>query len=106
MRVRPGQAFFYASIAISLWIWGWTLLDPHGLQYYMELARQEQELQRELQRLRRRALELQRAIHRMQTDPAYVEKLIREQLMYVRPDEIVIPVPPTSQEEADHAQRR
>jgi cell division protein FtsB len=52
-------------------------------------------MQREIVTLRARTEELTRTVQRLRNDPAYVEKLAREELGYVRPDETVLKFPST-----------
>ena len=56
--------------------------------------RQEMEtIERDIVTLRARAEELSRAVEQLRNDPAYIEKLAREELGYVRPDETVLKFP-------------
>ncbi len=96
MRMDLGKGVFVACLGLSILSILWSLFDPQGVQYWMMLTRQEQQLMRELQALRARAVRLQRAIERARTDPEVIERIAREELMYVQPGEIVIPVPEAS----------
>jgi cell division protein FtsB len=58
-----------------------------------QLRRQLDSMEREIVTLRARADELARTVERLRTDPAAVEKLAREELGYVRPDETVLKFP-------------
>ena len=50
-------------------------------------------MEQEIRTLRVRTDELTRTVQRLRNDPAYVEKLAREELGYVRPDETVLKFP-------------
>jgi cell division protein FtsB len=50
-------------------------------------------LERDIVTLRARTDELSRTIERLRHDPAYVEKLAREELGYVRPGETILKFP-------------
>jgi len=50
-------------------------------------------MERDIVTLRARADELTRTVDKLRNDPAYVEKLAREELGYVRPDETVLKFP-------------
>ena len=50
-------------------------------------------MERDLVTLRERADKLTRTVDRLRTDPAYIEKLAREDLGYVREGEIVLKFP-------------
>lgn len=58
-------------------------------QEYAELSRIEAESQQRLAQAQQRLKERQRVLDRLRTDPAYVEKVIRRQLHYARPDELI-----------------
>jgi cell division protein FtsB len=60
-----------------------------------EMRREVDTMQRDLGTLRERAEELSRAVERLRNDPAAVEKLAREELGYVRPDETILKFPST-----------
>jgi len=102
---RPPNArtFFYVCAALSLAALLWPLVDPKGVALWMQLSRQEQQLQAELREMRRRIEFLQQTNRRLQTDLSLIEKIAREQLMYARPDEQVIPVPLPETPEEDES---
>ena len=50
-------------------------------------------MERDIVTLRARTDELTRTVDRMHNDPAYVEKLAREELGYVRPGETILKFP-------------
>ena len=50
-------------------------------------------MERDITTLRARTDELTRTVERLRNDPAYVEKLAREELGYVRPDETILKFP-------------
>jgi cell division protein FtsB len=52
-------------------------------------------MERDIVTLRARAEELSRAVERLRNDPAYVEKLAREEFGFVRPDETILKFPST-----------
>jgi cell division protein FtsB len=57
------------------------------------MRREMETMERDIVSLRARADELSRAVERLRHDPAYLEKLAREELGYVRPDETVLKFP-------------
>jgi cell division protein FtsB len=58
-----------------------------------QLRRELEATERDIVTLRARADELSRTIERLRNDPAYIEKLAREELGYVRPGETVLKFP-------------
>ena len=57
------------------------------------MRREVETIERDIVSLRARADELSRVVERLRNDPAYIEKLAREELGYVRPDETVLKFP-------------
>jgi cell division protein FtsB len=57
------------------------------------LRREMETMERDLGTLRARTDELTRTVDRLRSDPAYIEKLAREELGYVRDGEIVLKFP-------------
>ena len=58
-----------------------------------QLRRELEATERDIVTLRARADELSRTVERLRNDPAYIEKLAREELGYVRPGETVLKFP-------------
>jgi cell division protein FtsB len=58
-----------------------------------EMRQQIDTMERDLVTLRARADELGKTVERLRTDPAYIEKLAREDLGYVREGETVLKFP-------------
>jgi cell division protein DivIC len=56
---------------------------------YLQLRAQEAVSQRRLAEAEQRLQEQQRILARLRTDPAYVERIIRQQLGYAKPDEFI-----------------
>lgn len=57
------------------------------------MRRDMETMERDILVLRARAEELSHAVERLRNDPAYIEKLAREELGYVRPDDTVLKFP-------------
>jgi cell division protein FtsB len=58
-----------------------------------QMRREIVTMEREITTLRARTEELTRTVDRLRNDPAYVEKLAREEFGMVRPDETVLKFP-------------
>jgi cell division protein FtsB len=58
-----------------------------------QMRREITTMEREITTLRGRAADLSRTVERLRNDPAYVEKLAREEFGMVRPDETVLKFP-------------
>jgi cell division protein FtsB len=56
---------------------------------YLQLRAQEAVSRRRLAEAEQRLHEQQQVLARLRTDPAYVERIIRQQLGYAKPDEFI-----------------
>jgi cell division protein FtsB len=65
----------------------------YGLIHYLTLARQRQNLQAEIQRLKQEQFELQAKAERLETDLKEVERVAREKYKMGRSDEVIFVVP-------------
>ncbi|HEX3175079.1 MAG TPA: septum formation initiator family protein [Methylomirabilota bacterium] len=71
-------------------------LSIYGLSAVVRVSQMKRDmdtLERDLVSLRARASELTKTVDRLRTDPAYIEKLAREDLGYVREGETVLKFP-------------
>jgi cell division protein FtsB len=77
-----------ALLTIGLAVYGGNqVLRVSQLKHQLEVV------ERDIVGLRARAEELTRTVDRLRNDPAYMEKLAREEFGYVRPDETVLKFP-------------
>jgi cell division protein DivIC len=74
--------FFGLAAASGLYFW-------EARAEYCKLREDEQRIQQRLASLQSKLQEQQRVLDRLRNDPAYVERVIRKQLRYARPDELV-----------------
>jgi cell division protein FtsB len=87
---RP-RTFGVAAIVIVV-----VALSAYGTRAVFrvsELRREMDAMERDLVTLRARTEELTRTVDRLRNDPAYIEKLAREDLGYVREGETVLKFP-------------
>jgi cell division protein FtsB len=56
---------------------------------YAQLQRMETETRQRLAQAEERLKQQERVLERLRTDPAYVERVIRRQMHYARPDELL-----------------
>ncbi|HEU4370709.1 MAG TPA: septum formation initiator family protein [Methylomirabilota bacterium] len=85
-RLLGGAAVGLLVVALAVYGGNQVLRVTH-------LRRELETLERDIVTLRARAGELSRTVERLRNDPAYIEKLAREELGYVRPDETVLKFP-------------
>jgi len=87
---RP-RTFGVAAIVIVV-----LALSAYGTRAVLrvsEMRREMEAMERDLVTLRTRTDELTRTVDRLRNDPAYIEKLAREDLGYVREGETVLKFP-------------
>jgi cell division protein FtsB len=85
-RVLGGAALAVLMLGLGVYGGNQVLRVTH-------LRREMEVVERDIVTLRARADELARTVERLRHDPAYIEKLAREELGYVRPDETVLKFP-------------
>ena len=88
MRRRLLGGAVVASLVLALAVYG-----ASGLVRVTAMRGEIDALQRELADLRARSERLTATVDRLRNDPAYVEKLAREELGYVREGETVLKFP-------------
>lgn len=72
---------------------GAIAVGANGMVKVWEMRRELETLEREIAQLRANTAELARTVERLRNDPAYIEKLAREDLGYVRKGETVLKFP-------------
>jgi cell division protein FtsB len=90
---RP-RTFGVAAIVIVV-----VALSAYGTRAVFrvsEMRREMDAMERDLVTLRARTEELTQTVDRLRNDPAYIEKLAREDLGYVREGETVLKFPKSS----------
>jgi len=77
---------------VLLWLYlpGWT--------HYSELRKEDERLKKELSELKQRNRDLERQEFLLRNDVRYLEKVLREELNVVRPDETVYKLVPEAKE--------
>lgn len=72
----------FLGVAVTSGVFFWQ-----ARQEYDRLRAMEAESRRRLAEAEQRLREQEKVLHRLRTDPEYVEKIIRQRLGYARPDE-------------------
>ena len=89
MNLRVVGAVLVLLLFVGLGVYGW-----HGVVRLRQMHEQLQSLERENVTLRREAERLVQVIDRLRNDPAYLERIAREERGMVRPGETVLKFPP------------
>ena len=77
------------AIALNVALASCLVWGSNSLYSWRVLKKTQDELSEELAKLDARRADLSREIRLLKTDPAYVEKVIRQRLNYVRKNEIL-----------------
>lgn len=89
MTFRRSVAAFYALLFVALTLFaGVFFVDTH--RELTAMREREAENRRLLAQLKQKLADQRVTLDRLQHDPAYVERVIRERLGYARPGEMVI----------------
>jgi cell division protein FtsB len=83
----------FGSGAVVLLTLGLAVYGGNQVLRVTHLKRQMDTMEQDIVALRARAEELSRTVEQLRNDPAYMEKLVREEFGYVRPDETVLRFP-------------
>lgn len=90
MAARPGRrrhwVVYVAAVAVLATL---SALDPSGLRKYLRLSHDAAQLRLENARLATENATLAREIRALRSEPAALERAVREELRYIRPGERV-----------------
>jgi cell division protein FtsB len=81
------------GVGLVLLAVGLVVYGGHQVLRVRQMRGEIAAMERDIVTLRARTEELSRTVERLRNDPSYVEKLAREELGYVRPDETVLKFP-------------
>jgi cell division protein FtsB len=88
-----GRPRTFGAAAVVLVVLVLTVYGTRAVLKVSEMRREMDSMERDLVTLRARTEELTRTVDRLRHDPAYIEKLAREDLGYVREGETVLKFP-------------
>jgi len=89
----PRRMVVLAAIALAVAGLG---VGGNGMMRVWQMQREIESLEADIARLRAQTQTLGQTVERLRNDPAYIEKLAREDLGYVRPGESVLKFPSQS----------
>ena len=97
---KTGYRSLLILLGIALFMLaGNAIFGKGGLQALLEARRENQGLDREIERLEEENRQLETEIQGLRSDPAAIEKLAREQMRMARPGEIIFTLPGEQDEE-------
>jgi cell division protein FtsB len=90
-------------LALVLWL-GWSgVYGKNGLLAWMDKRAEEQKLRLEIDQLNQENARLRDRIERLQSNPDAIGQVAREQLHYVKPNEVIVQLPPEKQKSVPSA---
>ena len=89
MNFRRSVAAFYALLFVALTLFA-GLFFVRTYEEMRTMREREEENRRQLAELKKTFVDQKVTLDRLNQDPAFVERVIRERLGYARPDETVI----------------
>ncbi len=88
MTARHVVVWLYAAIFVGLGLLSGVFFFQ-TYQEYAQLQRVEAESRQRLAQAEQRLKEQEQVLDRLRNDPAYVKKIIRQQLRYAKPSELI-----------------
>ena len=87
------RAGVYGGVALLVLVLMHTIFGPYGVVSMRRSQHEIQQLREEIDRLDRETEELSGEIRALQTDPAAIEKVAREDMGLARPGEMIFRLP-------------
>ena len=84
------RLFLIVSLGLAVLVGLYLILGPKGLFQVHRLTQEKNSLDRQIQILQAENERLQQQILRLDTDKEYLQKVIREKLNVLKPDESII----------------
>jgi len=80
------RALFIATAAL----WLFTLFNDEGFVKMLKARREKERIYLRISELKARNSELEKQVHLLRTDLRYIERIAKDEMGLVRPDEIVV----------------
>ena len=101
-RVWPPAASV-AAVAMTLWL-GWqAVYEKNGLSAWQQKRIEEKQLSKENEDLAKENARLREQIERLKSDPDAIGIVIRGTMHYIKPNEVIITLPPNQKTPAPPA---
>ena len=85
--------------ALNLFLFCRLLWSDQGLFAYLDLKARHADIDYRVEELHKKSLELSQEIRLLKSDRPYIEKMIRQQMNFIKNDEILYVFPETAGEE-------
>ena len=98
---RPAATLVAVALALLL---GWHVVNgKNGLSAWLEKRVEERQFLKEIDNLNKENARLRDRNERLKSDPDTIGVVARDQLHYVKPNELIVPPPPQPQSQAPPA---
>jgi cell division protein FtsB len=94
LRHQAGTAIAIALVALAIH----GVFGPHGLLAMHRTKQEVERLQLEIKQLNEENRQLSEQVKALESDPATIERIAREEMGLVRPGELIFKLPPKSTE--------
>ena len=95
---RPAGTAVAVGLALLLM---WHVVNgKNGLTVWHQKRAEDQQLQKEIQRLDQENARLREHVERLKSDPDAIEHEAREKLHYAKPNEVIVALPAETKEQA------
>lgn len=89
---RPAGSVIALGLALLL---GWHVVNgKHGLSVWQQKHAEDLQLQKEIDDLEQENAHLRTRVDRLQNDPHAIEHEARQKMRYVKPNEVIVALPP------------
>lgn len=90
---RPAGSVVALGLALLL---GWHVVNgKHGVSVWQQKRAEDKQLRKEIEDLEQENARLRTRVERLKSDPDAIEHEAREKLHYVKPNEVIVALPPT-----------
>ena len=91
------------AVCLALLLMGHVVNGKNGLTVWHKKRAEDQQLQKEIDKLTQENAQLRDHVERLKSDPDAIEHEAREKLHYAKPNEVIVALPPQSQSQGQPA---
>jgi cell division protein FtsB len=82
------------AVCLALLLMGHVINGRNGLTVWHKKRAEDQQLQNDIDKLKRENAQLRDHVERLKSDPDAIEHEAREKLHYAKPNEVIVAMPP------------
>jgi cell division protein FtsB len=92
-------------VCLALLLMGHVVNGKNGLTVWHKKRAEDQQLQREIDKLQQENAQLRQHVEQLKSDPDAIEHEAREKLHYAKPNEVIVALPAPPKDQAQPAAR-